>query len=529
MSDDTSPSTGSAPEQSAAAAAEQPPVEPQADNSSAATESPDEWKPEPRQWTWRDLFTAPMLAFKPKCMVIAIATLVLLSLFGWLWIDLLMGKTGAGNVALLGPAMSWLGLALAAAIFGLGATLIAVFMRADLLDDEFLSLGEALGQFKGRLLAAALVPTFIVALVAGFNLCIYIAMLVGSIPVAGGILYAILYPLGFLLALFTVLLGIAALLSIFIGPAVIAVRKHGWFDNVIDVFEAVGTKPHQVVASLIITLIVSSVCVGIGFGSMHLLQKHALSDNLYSSELPRVEGHADQWRAKALQVLGDPSILLISSDAAAELQTIIAKDSQALREQQSQDQSNRIQAIHQQRDNGTITADEARTRIAAIREEAPHKAHDNLRMVSSGLLTGIWKTIFHALLIGYGLCIFIAGGVLTYLAVREDDYWDDEDLEDLDQLAKELEEEARKEEEAAAKDPALAPTITPDQANTSATAGSDGAASAQGTSNGEADAKPSEEATTAADADATPAEEPPAKAESDDGADKPADEPPKSE
>ena len=33
--------------------------------------------------------------------------------------------------------------------------------------------------------------------------------------------------------------------------------------------------------------------------------------------------------------------------------------------------------------------------------------------------------------------------MLTYLYVREDDYWDDEDLEDLDKLAKELEEEAK--------------------------------------------------------------------------------------
>ena len=40
--------------------------------------------------------------------------------------------------------------------------------------------------------------------------------------------------------------------------------------------------------------------------------------------------------------------------------------------------------------------------------------------------------------------------MMTYLFVREDDYWDDSDPEDFDKLAKELEEEARQAEAAAA-------------------------------------------------------------------------------
>ena len=37
------------------------------------------------------------------------------------------------------------------------------------------------------------------------------------------------------------------------------------------------------------------------------------------------------------------------------------------------------------------------------------------------------------LIIGYALNVFLAGGMLTYLYVREDDYWDDEDLGRLGQ------------------------------------------------------------------------------------------------
>ncbi len=78
----------------------------------------------------------------------------------------------------------------------------------------------------------------------------------------------------------------------------------------------------------------------------------------------------------------------------------------------------------------------------------------------SGLVAGFWQTLIGALVLGYCLNLFIGGGMLTYLVVREDDYWDDEDLEDLDKLAKELEDEAKREEAgkaAATPVPAAAP------------------------------------------------------------------------
>ena len=42
-------------------------------------------------------------------------------------------------------------------------------------------------------------------------------------------------------------------------------RKHGWFDNVIDTFEAVGTKPHVVVLNILLTKVIATVCVVIAY------------------------------------------------------------------------------------------------------------------------------------------------------------------------------------------------------------------------------------------------------------------------
>src|SRR3954469_3737395 len=165
-----------------------------------APAAPQEWKPEPRQWTWKDLFTAPMLAFKPKCMLISAVTMLAIGLW-----NSLFNTFGGKLPAVVGELVQWLWCTVALVIFSLGATLVAVFMKADLLDDEFLSLREAFGQYRSRLLPAIMVPVFLMGLLGGFYVLIAVPELIGSIPLVGPTLYAVLYPLGFLLGLFVTL------------------------------------------------------------------------------------------------------------------------------------------------------------------------------------------------------------------------------------------------------------------------------------------------------------------------------------
>ena len=383
-------------------AADQP-----AEDTQAPLDLPEEWKPEPREWTWRDLFTAPMLAFKPKCMLISALTIIAMSLFaaGWAQID-------SGD---LGQAIDWIHTAIQAIIFSIGATFVAIFMKADLLDDEFLSFKEAAGQFKGRLKAAILVPAFLVIVLAGFNLLMYLAQLVGSIPLAGSLLYALLYPLGFLLMLFIILLGIGLALAIFVGPAVIAVRRHSWFDNVIDTFEAVGTKPHVLVASLIITTIMISVCSFVGFGAMGKIKEYPTVNN----EIAIVEAKSEVLNGtfwSAANIPTKPSKLPLLEYLAPV--------------------------------SGSFTLPNLNPKAVITVKDEEGKEIGGWYSFTGGVLT-FWKLLITGAILGYLFNIFVSGGLLTYLNIREDDYWDDEDLEDLDKLAKELEEEAKRDAEAA--------------------------------------------------------------------------------
>jgi hypothetical protein len=385
----------------------------------AQAKPPAEWKPEPRTWTWKDLFTAPMLAFKPKCMAVSAATLLLIGVIAW-------GLHSITTSYSLGdwyyPVYAGFVL-LALVVFGLGATLVAVFMKADLLDDEFLSFGEALAQYKGRILPAIMVPLFLAILVVVVHgLAVWFPVFIASIPYAGGLIYGLLYPLGFAAAVFAVLLAVAVALSIFVFPAIVAVRRHGWFDNVVDTIEAVGTRPHILVASLLLTFILAMVTQAVADGARDYLRgvsttMPAWGDSSGRSDPQRVEERARQISDRAL-IWIDPSNATRSLSPVRNPWNV--RDSYA--------------AGYASQDSGFY-------------------------QWGSGLIGGFWQTVIGALVFGYCLNLFIGGGLLTYLLVREDDYWDDEDLEDLDKLAKELEEEAKREESTQAAAAPAAPVV----------------------------------------------------------------------
>lgn len=387
----------------------------------AQAQPPAEWKPEPRTWTWKDLFTAPMLAFKPKCMAVSALTLLLIGLTAW------------GFQSVAGHLGSWYlpvyagFLLVALTIFGIGGTLVAVFMKADLLDDEFLSFGEAFGQFKGRLMPAVLVPVFLaVLLVVVHGLIVWFPMFVGSIPYAGGAIYGLLYPLGFAAAVFAILLLVAVVLSIFVFPAIVAIRRHGWFDNVVDTIEAVGTRPHILIASAILTLIFITVTTKVTGGARDYLGYAAANMPAWGSETQRSDPSRVESRAREIS---DRALLWVDADEAQRVFFPFLTAPQG---------NPWFQQRPPYEPRPTMPADQG------------------FYQWGSGLVGGFWQTVIGALVLGFCLNLFIGGGMLTYLLVREDDYWDDEDLEDLDKLAKELEEEAKR-EEAAQPAPAATP------------------------------------------------------------------------
>ena len=394
------------------------------------SEPPPAWKPEPRQWSWKDLFTAPMLAFKPKCMVVSAVTLLLMGLW---WMALTEQLPGAHR-SLYGQlkygfespiwlyAVTWVWTAVTLVLFSLGATLVATFLKADLLDDEFLSFKEAWQQFTPRLVPALLVPLFLLVLVTGVWALIYLGALVCSIPYAGSTIYALLWPLAFAAAVLGVLVAIACLLSIVLFPGIIAVRRHGWFDNVVDTIEAVGTKPHLLAGSLVLTYVLLRVVFAVGMGAIDGL-------GTISRNLPGFQS------ATTTEVTNEYNVTQHSSSVNQIEQT----------EQLALARRGDWLKPYDQLAFPLLDPNQHSLSVFDSTRDLEERSGKFITW-GPGLITAGWQTLIVSLLVGYCLNLALAGGLLTYLWVREDDYWDDEDLQDLDQLAKELEEEAKRED-----------------------------------------------------------------------------------
>ena len=375
------------------------------DDQNPAAEAPEAWKPEPRAWTWMDIFKAPMIACKFRCMIISIITIAALGA-----VQFIFSKIGpkVHDMAIIEPIISTLACIVPCVIFGLGGTLVAIFIKAELLDDDYPTLKEALAHYKKRILAAILVPAFLIGALHFMHLGAYLYDLLCSIPFLGSILYFASIPAFFIWLLIT-FFSIGVLLSIFVFPSIVAIRKHGWFDNVIDTLEAVGTKPHKVVASFLMTMFLMLICCGIGITALFSAKGLSGSPHIPGSEVQQTEAAAN----KILEYT-------IPAQVKSVIGTVLIFKNTGL-----------LNYV------GGNVSDGARLPEAEI---------SGYHQYFTGALAGIFQTIIIYLIAGYGLNIIITGGMLTYLHVREDDYWDDEDLADLEKLAKELEEEALKEQ-----------------------------------------------------------------------------------
>ena len=195
----------------------------------------------------------------------------------------------------------------------------------------------------------------------------------------------------------------------------------------VDTIEAVGTKPHLLVLSLVLSLVMMWVSFAIGMGAVDGLSS-------ISRNLPGFKSSTSAEVTTEYNITQHDSVNQVEQTE----HLALARRSQWL---QPYDQlafpvlSDRNIFIGNMRSLSVFdSTKDLEGRYGAYIAWGP------------GMIAAGWQTLIISLLVGYCLNLALAGGLLTYLWVREDDYWDDEDLQDLDQLAKELEEEAKRED-----------------------------------------------------------------------------------
>ena len=147
------------------------------------------------------------------------------------------------------------------AVFG-GAICRVIALR--IARDESTSVMGALNFSLTNVTSYLAVPLFLGGAIFFFWCCNLLAGLVGSIPVAGQILFIVLYPLAILSSLIIVLIAVGGLLGLFMMVAAISTEKNGTLDAISRAFSYIYTRPLQFFFYYFLIFLLASIIVLIG-------------------------------------------------------------------------------------------------------------------------------------------------------------------------------------------------------------------------------------------------------------------------
>jgi hypothetical protein len=144
----------------------------------------------------------------------------------------------------------------------------AYVARTDFLDEQTANMRQALGfalKRAGTLAAIPLVP-LVLALI--FALPMVVAALLGEIPYVGWLLYPLAGFLGFIGLVLTVLALVLFVFTLYLGPGIVAVRREGAFEALIDV---VGSLRGRGIVGLLLGAAATSITACVFFAATTLM------------------------------------------------------------------------------------------------------------------------------------------------------------------------------------------------------------------------------------------------------------------
>ncbi|MFH1007277.1 MAG: hypothetical protein V1800_07225 [Candidatus Latescibacterota bacterium] len=168
------------------------------------------------------------------------------------------------------PWYSWVihivGILFALVVLFVCATAVAKITHRQLKGDDFYSMGDARKYGKKNWKAAVLSPTAILGMIAFLVLCGILIGLLGKIPYVGELGFALGLPFIFVVALFTVFLGVVFVVSLVLTPAIVGITGEDTLETVIQLFSTIWSQPWRLVlyeALLKIYIVIATVLLGI--------------------------------------------------------------------------------------------------------------------------------------------------------------------------------------------------------------------------------------------------------------------------
>lgn len=140
------------------------------------------------------------------------------------------------------------------------STAVAKVTYEELKGDQFYSTKESLRFMRGRLPAVLFSPLTLFFLMVFMVLCGVVMGLIGRIPAAGEIIFALFYGIPiFVVAIFTVFVAFVFTISFILTPAVVGGLKSDTFTTVLQYFQTVWNQPGRFFGYSAITLVLAKI------------------------------------------------------------------------------------------------------------------------------------------------------------------------------------------------------------------------------------------------------------------------------
>ena len=211
---------------------------------------------------WRDMFKAPRLAISTGKRLVLQALGLMVGYLGYLVLTYLAyyvaGQSLTDTWSFFGlfpfydfefgswiSAIIWiLGILFWVVCWMLFSTAVAKVTFEELRGDQFYSTKEALHFMKGRLSAVLFSALTLFLLLVFLVICGAVLGLVGKIPVAGELIFALSYGIPiFVVAIFSVFVAFVFFISFILTPAVVGCLKSDTFTTVLHYFQTVWNQP----------------------------------------------------------------------------------------------------------------------------------------------------------------------------------------------------------------------------------------------------------------------------------------------
>ncbi len=203
-----------------------------------------------KKWKYPDLMKIAGISLDLPKMILAFCGLFFTGLI--MWCSFFIGSA-LGDIGLF--IFATIGITLSILVMSLSCGGIAIITKKEIIDDDFMGVGDAVKWAVEKLKALVWTPFVFVGMMTFIFVVMSICLWCCRLPIFGPLFFSILYVGLFLMALVMIIVLILFVFGVFLYPAIIAVENESTAGTVATIFGILRNKWYLVLGCLATTIV----------------------------------------------------------------------------------------------------------------------------------------------------------------------------------------------------------------------------------------------------------------------------------